>query len=143
MHILGRAAPTVMDITDNVLGLPQKPPVSPVESIPRVNFLNTLWEHGIAVVLVFVLLPGHIRQNHGITDMMVFFAELPQSRAHIGVKRTLVAHIKALNPSLGDKLLNGDIQRGLYILWCVFMPEKATCTFYRVYPLRFWVLYHS
>jgi hypothetical protein len=59
--MLGSATPLMMDIANDVLGLPQKPTVSPVESIPGVNFLNALWEHRIAVVLILVLLPRHIR----------------------------------------------------------------------------------
>jgi hypothetical protein len=107
--MLGSATPLMMDIANDVLGLPQKPTVSPVESIPGVNFLNALREHGIREIVILGLLTGHIGQDHCITDMMVFFAELPQSRVHISIEGSLVTHIKALNAVLGDKLLNGSV----------------------------------
>ena len=73
LHILGCTAPLMMDIANYILGLPEHPAISEIQSVAGVHFLNALWELRIREIVILRLLPGHIGQNNGIVDLRILY----------------------------------------------------------------------
>ena len=54
------------DVGDDVVGLFEHPVVAPGDGVVWVDGLDPLREHGIGVIVILCLFPGHICQVSGV-----------------------------------------------------------------------------
>ncbi len=69
-----------------------------------VDGLDPLREHCVGVVIVFCFLSGHIGQYNSIVDLRIFLLQSLQLAMHIGIKLTLMSHIKHIHIVVGYQI---------------------------------------
>ena len=85
------------DVGNDIVGLLEHPLVAPGDGVVRMNGLDPLWEHGVGVVVILCLLPGHTGQHDCIVDLWIFLLQPFLFTMYIGIKLSLASHIEHIN----------------------------------------------